>query len=211
MFSFLGYSPFGTFLIPNGSRRLRSPSHRADRADLISRSPVRDAQMGYLKNHGSHRSSTRKDCCVFKMTRPESQLRTIGQTNGSEEEQHEQAANHGRSIKHIHPRTAKERKSGRVRASGTTNSRRGRDPICNLQLARYPATVISVTVGGSQREHSVRSGCVIHKERGFRIDVVLFVLVQRVGRPGTFRPILIRSKPCESLLQFGIAAEIPAC
>ncbi len=46
MFSFLGYSPFGTFLIPNGSRRLRSPSHRADRADLISRSPVRDGSAG---------------------------------------------------------------------------------------------------------------------------------------------------------------------
>ena len=72
-------------------------------------------------------------------------------------------------------------------------------------LGKTAHCLISATVGGSQREHSVRSGRVIHKERGFRTDVVLFVLVQRVGRPGTFRPILIRSELCESLLQFGIS------
>jgi hypothetical protein len=53
-------------------------------------------------------------------------------------------------------------------------------PGRNIRIARQlpaPATVFSATVGGSQGEHSVRSGCVIHKERCFRTDVVLFVLV----------------------------------
>src|SRR5579864_4355167 len=65
------------------------------------------------------------------------------------------------------------------------------------------------TIGGSQREDSERSGCVIHKERGLRTDVVLFVLVQRVGRPGTLLLILIRSEPREPQLQLGIFRRNP--
>ena len=34
----------------------------------------------------------------------------LGEGGGSEEEQHEQASNHGRSIKHIHPRSRKGKK-----------------------------------------------------------------------------------------------------
>ena len=60
------------------------------------------------------------------------------------------------------------------------------------------------TIGGRQREHSVGSSGVIHEERSFWTDVVLFVLVQRVGRPGAFRLVLIRRQPCEALFQFCI-------
>ena len=39
--------------------------------------------------------------------------------------------------------------------------------------------------------------------------MVLFVLVQRVGRPGTFLLVLIRSEPREPPLQFGIFPRNP--
>src|SRR5437899_7869144 len=39
--------------------------------------------------------------------------------------------------------------------------------------------------------------------------MVLFVLVQRVGRPGTFLLVLIRSEPREPPLQFGIFRRNP--
>ena len=96
-------------------------------------------------------------------------------------------------------------------ASGCTRSTPGTFcPIVNTLLSFLFATnggyVLSPlsTIGGSQRERSVGSGCVIHKERGLRTDVVLFILVQRVSGPGTFRLVLIRGEPREPPLQLGI-------
>src|SRR5579871_2894149 len=76
--------------------------------------------------------------------------------------------------------------------------------VVDLQPLRSAVLSSLATIGGGQREHRVRSGCVIHKERGLRTHVVLFVLVQRIGRPGTFRFVLIRDEPGEPSLQFGI-------
>src|SRR5215468_2657293 len=66
------------------------------------------------------------------------------------------------------------------------------------------------TIGGSQREHGIGSSGVIHEERRLRTDVMLLVLVQRVGRPGTFRLVLIRSEPSQTPFQFRILGQNPS-
>src|SRR5579871_1908870 len=82
--------------------------------------------------------------------------------------------------------------------------------MCELRSLDEESVLGCLVAGGSsQREHSVRSGCVIHEERGLRADVVRFALVKRVGRPGTFCPVLIRFEPREPPLQFGIFGRNP--
>lgn len=66
------------------------------------------------------------------------------------------------------------------------------------------------TSGSNRREHSVRSGCVIHKKRSLRADVVLFALVQRVGRPGTFCPVLIAMSHASPRFSLAFSSEFPA-
>src|SRR6516162_1355848 len=80
--------------------------------------------------------------------------------------------------------------------------------LCSERRIRLASLL--APIGGSQREHSVRSGRIIHKERGLRTDMVLFALVQRVRRPGTFRLVLIRDEPREPSLQFGVFGRNPA-
>src|SRR5215831_2471178 len=74
---------------------------------------------------------------------------------------------------------------------------------------RLPFEIPLPRLGPRQGEDGVSGGRIIHEARGLRTDVILFVSIQGIGRPGAFPPILISGQPGESSLEPGISGSNP--
>src|SRR5215471_10820747 len=84
----------------------------------------------------------------------------------------------------------------------------GRVPLY-YSLRDLPFEIAVPRLGLRQGEDGVSGGRVIHEARGLRTDVILFVSVQGIGRPGAFATILISGQPGEPSLESSIFGSNP--